>query len=175
MRVRVTLPLEDAQKLVFPEGKDEGPSKAPKAVPTPAKAAVVDDDVETRKGGKAKGKKGRAKGKTKYDESDSEDEAPAPKAAKKGKASKHQELEPETESKVKEPETTEKRVPLKELLLEGAEVVEGQQAETAAGWEATLLIDPGQFRIMNEILQRECKGRGRIDVEVGGVGAGGTN
>lgn len=26
-----------------------------------------------------------------------------------------------------------------------------------------LLIDPGQFRIINEVLQKECKGRGRLE------------
>jgi ribosome maturation protein SDO1 len=27
----------------------------------------------------------------------------------------------------------------------------------------TLLIDPGQFRVINEILQKEVKGKGRIE------------
>lgn len=27
----------------------------------------------------------------------------------------------------------------------------------------TMLIDPGQFRVLNELLQKECKGRGRIE------------
>jgi ribonuclease D len=148
----------------------------------PAKAAIADEDeAPSKKSGKAvKGKKARAKGKTKYDDSDSEDEAPPPPkaAAKKGKGAKHQELEEETEKEAKTQSATEvieKRVPLKSLLLEGADVVEGQETESAAGWEATLLIDPSQFRLMNELLQRECKGRGRIDVEVGGVVSGGTN
>lgn len=26
-----------------------------------------------------------------------------------------------------------------------------------------MLIDPGQFRVINEILQKECKGRGRLE------------
>jgi ribosome maturation protein SDO1 len=26
-----------------------------------------------------------------------------------------------------------------------------------------LLIDPGQFRVINDILQKECKGKGRIE------------
>ena len=26
-----------------------------------------------------------------------------------------------------------------------------------------MLIDPGQFRIINELLQKECKGRGRLE------------
>ncbi|KAI0693633.1 SBDS protein C-terminal domain-containing protein [Cytidiella melzeri] len=51
---------------------------------------------------------------------------------------------------------------LREKIVEGAETVEvdemGQQE-----WEAVMLIDPGQFRIINDILQKECKGRGRIE------------
>lgn len=183
MRVRITLPLEDAQKLVLPAGEAESSKKpAAKAAAAPSKAAAADDDeAPSKKTGKAaKGKKTRAKGKTKYDDSDSEDEAPPPKAAaKKGKGAKHQELDEEPEQEVKKTQSTAKvvdrRVPLKSLLLEGADVVEGQETETATAWEATLLIDPSQFRLMNELLQKECKGRGRIDVEVGGVGSGGTN
>jgi ribosome maturation protein SDO1 len=26
-----------------------------------------------------------------------------------------------------------------------------------------MLIDPGQFRILNDLLQKECKGRGRLE------------
>jgi ribosome maturation protein SDO1 len=26
-----------------------------------------------------------------------------------------------------------------------------------------LLIDPGQFRVINDLLQKECKGKGRIE------------
>jgi ribosome maturation protein SDO1 len=26
-----------------------------------------------------------------------------------------------------------------------------------------MLIDPGQFRVINELLQKECKGRGRLE------------
>ena len=26
-----------------------------------------------------------------------------------------------------------------------------------------MLIDPAQFRIINELLQKECKGRGRLE------------
>ncbi|KAK0446468.1 Shwachman-Bodian-diamond syndrome protein-domain-containing protein [Desarmillaria tabescens] len=43
---------------------------------------------------------------------------------------------------------------LREKILEGAEKDE---------WEVVMLIDPGQFRVINEILQKECKGRGRIE------------
>lgn len=30
-----------------------------------------------------------------------------------------------------------------------------------------MLIDPGHFRVMNELLQKECKGRGRIETMAG--------
>lgn len=26
-----------------------------------------------------------------------------------------------------------------------------------------MLIDPGQFRLINELLQKECEGRGRLE------------
>lgn len=26
-----------------------------------------------------------------------------------------------------------------------------------------MLIDPGQFKVINELLQRECKGKGRLE------------
>jgi len=26
-----------------------------------------------------------------------------------------------------------------------------------------MLIDPGQFRVINELMHKECKGRGRIE------------
>ncbi len=31
-------------------------------------------------------------------------------------------------------------------------------------YRLTALIDPGQFRVLNDLLQQETKGRGRIDV-----------
>lgn len=31
-------------------------------------------------------------------------------------------------------------------------------------YDATVIIDPGQFRALEELVQRECKGRGRIDI-----------
>jgi len=51
---------------------------------------------------------------------------------------------------------------LREKILESAEKVEAD--ETAKDrWEVVMLIDPGQFRVINELLQKECKGQGRID------------
>ena len=51
---------------------------------------------------------------------------------------------------------------LREKIIEGAETVEEDEMGQNE-WEAILLIDPGQFRVINEILQKECKGRGRIE------------
>jgi ribosome maturation protein SDO1 len=51
---------------------------------------------------------------------------------------------------------------LKASIVEGAESVE----EEVAGAEEltlTLLIDPSQFRVVNELLQKECKGSSRIE------------
>ncbi|KAI0735915.1 Shwachman-Bodian-diamond syndrome protein [Earliella scabrosa] len=51
---------------------------------------------------------------------------------------------------------------LRTKILESAEQVEKDE-KGAEEWEATMLIDPGQFRIINELLQKECKGRGRLE------------
>lgn len=67
-----------------------------------------------------------------------------------------------------------------EKVLEGAEKVESED-KNETQWEAVclllfrcvisaeryflqvMLIDPGQFRIINDLLQKECKGKGRIE------------
>ncbi|THH32618.1 hypothetical protein EUX98_g1588 [Antrodiella citrinella] len=59
-------------------------------------------------------------------------------------------------------EEGEVRSKLVEKVLAGAEKVENEE-KTAASWEAVMLIDPGQFRIINDLLQKECKGRGRLE------------
>ncbi|KAG6918696.1 hypothetical protein DXG01_012514 [Tephrocybe rancida] len=51
---------------------------------------------------------------------------------------------------------------LREKIIEGAEKVEDDETGQE-DWEVIMLIDPGQFRVINEILQKECKGRGRIE------------
>jgi ribosome maturation protein SDO1 len=67
---------------------------------------------------------------------------------------------------------------LREKIIEGAETIEGDETGQEE-WlvvrpshfsmtsfpiiPQVMLIDPGQFRIINEILQKECKGRGRIE------------
>ncbi|THG94136.1 hypothetical protein EW026_g7275 [Hermanssonia centrifuga] len=51
---------------------------------------------------------------------------------------------------------------LREQIVEGAEKVEGDEMGQEE-WEVVMLIDPGQFRVMNELLQKECKGKGRIE------------
>ncbi len=70
---------------------------------------------------------------------------------------------------------------VREKVKEGAEKIDVDEL-TEAGWEVVspcsclvvrlecanrmwkvLLIDPGQFRVINEVLQKECKGRGRIE------------
>ena len=69
---------------------------------------------------------------------------------------------------------------LRAKIVESAEKVETEESP-ADEWEAvsldwrrykqleaylllqTMLIEPSQFRVINEILQKECKGRGRIE------------
>jgi len=51
---------------------------------------------------------------------------------------------------------------LRARILESAESVEREETGSD-GWEAIMLIDPGQFRVLNELLQKECKNRGRLE------------
>ncbi|KIY45286.1 Shwachman-Bodian-diamond syndrome protein [Fistulina hepatica ATCC 64428] len=52
---------------------------------------------------------------------------------------------------------------LREKFLKGAEKVENDQMSDD-GWEVVMLIDPGQFRVLNDMIQKECtKGKGRIE------------
>ncbi|KAG6869041.1 hypothetical protein C0993_004714 [Termitomyces sp. T159_Od127] len=51
---------------------------------------------------------------------------------------------------------------LRERIIEGAEKVEDDETGQEE-WEVVMLIDPSQFRVINEVLQKECKGRGRIE------------
>lgn len=68
---------------------------------------------------------------------------------------------------------------LRERILEGAEQVEGEEAGQTE-WEVVsivsffslfppthaqqvMLIDPGKFRVINELLQKECKGKGKLE------------
>ncbi|KDQ54940.1 hypothetical protein JAAARDRAFT_134882 [Jaapia argillacea MUCL 33604] len=51
---------------------------------------------------------------------------------------------------------------LREKIIEGAEKIEDDEMGQEK-WELIMLIDPGQFRVINELLQKECKGRGQIE------------
>ncbi|KAF9455259.1 ribosome maturation protein, partial [Collybia nuda] len=51
---------------------------------------------------------------------------------------------------------------LREKIVHGAEKIEDDETGQEE-WQVVMLIEPGQFRVINEILQKECKGRGRIE------------
>ncbi|CCM01426.1 uncharacterized protein FIBRA_03477 [Fibroporia radiculosa] len=51
---------------------------------------------------------------------------------------------------------------VKKRVIESAEIVEKDETG-AEQWETILLIDPGQFRVLNDLLQKECAGRGRLE------------
>jgi len=51
---------------------------------------------------------------------------------------------------------------LRAKILEAAEKVEHESANEE-DWETTMLIDPGQFRVINDLLQKQAKGRGRLE------------
>ncbi|KAI9572621.1 Shwachman-Bodian-diamond syndrome protein [Boletus coccyginus] len=50
---------------------------------------------------------------------------------------------------------------LEELIKSAAEQVE--RVEKAEMWEYVMLIDPPQFKTLADLLQKECKGRGRLE------------
>ncbi len=51
---------------------------------------------------------------------------------------------------------------LRKKVLDGAEQVEKDEM-VEENWEVVMLIDPGQYKVINELLQKEAKGRGRIE------------
>ncbi|KAF9015395.1 SBDS protein C-terminal domain-containing protein [Cyathus striatus] len=51
---------------------------------------------------------------------------------------------------------------LRERIIEVGDKVEREESGEQ-DWEVTMLIDPGQFRVINELLQKECKNKGRIE------------
>ncbi|PPQ95653.1 hypothetical protein CVT26_008682 [Gymnopilus dilepis] len=51
---------------------------------------------------------------------------------------------------------------LREKIVELAEKVESDETGDSDR-EITMLIDPSQFRVINDLLQKECKGRGRLE------------
>jgi len=53
---------------------------------------------------------------------------------------------------------------LREKILESAEKVENDEIKQDE-WNIVMLIDPGQFRVINELLQKESK-RGKIETLV---------
>lgn len=61
--------------------------------------------------------------------------------------------------KVVMPEADSQR--LRDEVVKAADSIEHE--ETGEEWEITMLIDPSQFRIINELLQKDCKGRGRLE------------
>ncbi|KAG8834374.1 hypothetical protein FRC17_009049 [Serendipita sp. 399] len=51
---------------------------------------------------------------------------------------------------------------VREKILGSADTVE-EEVTGSNDWEATLLIDPAQYRILNDLIQQEAEGKGRIE------------
>lgn len=51
---------------------------------------------------------------------------------------------------------------VREKVLQSADRVE-EDITGATDWEITLLIDPSQFRVLNELLQQHTEGKGRLE------------
>ncbi|KAI0005413.1 Shwachman-Bodian-diamond syndrome protein [Russula compacta] len=50
---------------------------------------------------------------------------------------------------------------LRERLLDGVDKLEHE--ESGEEWSGTMLIDPGQFRVISDLLNRTAKGKGRVE------------
>ncbi|KAI0726043.1 Shwachman-Bodian-diamond syndrome protein [Fomitopsis betulina] len=61
---------------------------------------------------------------------------------------------------------------LRTRVLESAETVERDNSSDEQ-WETVLLIDPGQFRVLNDLLHKECAGRGGLETLTFATTAGG--
>jgi len=51
---------------------------------------------------------------------------------------------------------------LRERLLDGVDKLEHEE-KTGEEWLGTMLIDPGQFRVISELLNKTVKGKGRVE------------
>jgi len=51
---------------------------------------------------------------------------------------------------------------LRERLLDGVDKLEHEE-KTGEDWLGTMLIDPGQFRVISELLNKTVKGKGRVE------------
>lgn len=51
---------------------------------------------------------------------------------------------------------------VKDKILESAETVENEETKETE-WDVTMLIDPSQFRVINDLLQKQSKGKGRLE------------
>jgi len=51
---------------------------------------------------------------------------------------------------------------LRDKIVDGAEKVENEETREV-DWEVVMLIEPSRFRVINELLQKQCRGKGRIE------------
>lgn len=51
---------------------------------------------------------------------------------------------------------------LREQIIQGADKVESEDCDDR-NWVTVLLIDPGQFRVLGDLLDKEIKGKGYIE------------
>lgn len=172
MRIRVVLSVAVATPPVAPLVRDE-PKLAPSSAPdsdsedgrpkrgkakaksrqrdlelaAAAASLQLDDSSDDGRPRRGKAKKA-AKGKQKDSAADADAPAPAAKSKKAAAA-------PAAKATLSEEE-------LRKRILECAEQVE---KETSLGeeWDAVMLIDPAQLKTINDLLQKESRGRGRTE------------
>jgi len=138
------------------KGKAKARQQRERELEVAAASLKPEDDSDADSAPKPKGKKAKAKAAARQlvahaaEESDHGSSASAPAARKKLT------LAQLAATTLTEPE-------LRKKLLECADVVERQAPEDADEWDAVILIDPGQLKVINDLLQKESRGRGRTE------------
>lgn len=116
-----------------------------------AAALTLDSDSDDGRPRKGKGKKA---GKGKQKPPAERDDAPAPAKAKKALPAHVHALSTMSDAE------------LRKQILECAEQVEKEAAvdgPLGEEWEAVMLIDPASLKTINDLLQKESRGRGRTE------------
>ncbi|KZW02640.1 SBDS-domain-containing protein [Exidia glandulosa HHB12029] len=115
-----------------------------------AASLTLDSDSDDGRPRKGKGKKAKGKQKPPVEH----DDAPAPAKAKKALPAHVQQL-----SSISDAE-------LRKRIVECAEQVEKETTNDGAlgdEWEVVMLIDPASLKTINDLLQKESRGRGRTE------------
>ena len=136
MRLRITCPVSLLKQTV-----KTGQQSTPTSTPTPT---PKDDD----EGGGKKGGGKKAKG----------------RQQKQQKQQQQQKQEEYAESDTEKVSSSAKKVTLKDKVLSYIESIETEEVVGGDEWDVVGFVQPGAFRVLNEFVGHETRGRGRVEV-----------